>query len=87
MSEPNHYPVMAFMGKFFNVIAVIFAITGVIISIVALKDGIFYGFLGGLFFGAIFWAFAKFASESTKILSDIANNIKAIRHNSDSWSK
>ena len=83
--EPNDYPVMAFVGRFFNVVAIFNAASGVIFAVVQLVDGNLYSSFIGLVFGAITWAFAKFASESTKILSDIANSLKVIRINSDSW--
>ena len=84
---PNDYPVMEFLGKWFNFIALINAITGCIIALISLIDGSILGVIGGLLIGLIFWALSKFLSESVKILSDIANNIKVIRINSEYWKK
>ena len=84
---PNDYPVMKFLGKLFNFIALINAITGCIIALFFLIDGNIFGVVGGLLLGLISWALSKFFSESVKILSDIANNIKVIRSNSEYWKK
>ena len=84
---PNDYPVMKFLGKLFNFISLINAITGCIIALFFLIDGNIFGVVGGLLLGLISWALSKFFSESVKILSDIANNIKVIRSNSEYWKK
>ena len=87
IETPNDYPVMAFLGKLFNYIAIFNAITGVVISVIFLINFNFIAMLLGLLGGVLGWALNKFLSESMKIFSDIANNVKVIRHNSGSWSK
>ena len=85
LGEQNKYPVMQFLGNIFDKIAILNAIGGLLIAIVSLIDLNVFGVIGGLLFGAITWALAKFSSECTKILSDIANNVDTIKNNSNYW--
>ena len=62
-----------------NIIAILNALLGAIIAVFALYDVQVIRFVSGLAFGFIGWAFWKITAEGFKILTDVANNIKAIR--------
>ena len=87
IETPNDYPMMAFISKFFNFLAIINIVIGIIVFVVQANDGDFgYGLLF-LALSAISFGVCKLLSEVAKILSDIANNVKLIQINSESWVK
>tara|TARA_B100000212_G_C27291181_1_gene497335 strand:- start:434 stop:862 length:429 start_codon:yes stop_codon:yes gene_type:complete len=76
---PNDYPMTDFFSRSLNIIAVLYALLGAIAAGFAMYNQQVIGFFSSLAFGAIGWAILKFMAEGVKILSDVANNIKAIR--------
>tara|TARA_B110000014_G_C19718701_1_gene375723 strand:- start:42 stop:488 length:447 start_codon:yes stop_codon:yes gene_type:complete len=80
IKQKTDYPVMQALAKYFNFIAILNAIGGVFIAVFSLINGEIVFFFAGLILGGIFWAISKFFSELMKISSDIADNVKAIRH-------
>ena len=76
---PNDYPMTEFYSGTLNIIAILNALLGAIIAVFALYDVQVIRFVSGLAFGFIGWAFWKITAEGFKILTDVANNIKAIR--------
>jgi hypothetical protein len=80
---PNDYPMMAFISKFFDFLAIINIVIGIIVFVVQASDGDLWFGLVALAGSAISYGFCKLLSEVAKILSDIANNVKLIRSNSD----
>ena len=87
IETPNDYPMMAFISKFFDVLAIINIVIGIIVFMVLASDGGFGFGLVALALSAISYGFCKLLSEVAKILSDIANNVKLIRSNSESLKK
>ena len=77
--SPNDYPMTEFFSRSLNIIAVLYALLGAISAGFALYNQQVIVFFSSLAFGAIGWAILKFMAEGVKILSDVANNIKAIR--------
>ena len=85
---PNDYPMMAFISKFFDFLAIINIVIGIIVFVLGLSGGVDLWFgLVALAGSAISFGVCKLLSEVAKILSDIANNVKLIQINSESWKK
>ena len=87
IETPNDYPMMAFISKFFDFLAIINIVIGIIVFVVQASDGDLWFGLVALALSAISFGVCKLLSEVAKILSDIANNVKLIRSNSESWVK
>jgi len=83
IETPNDYPMMVFISKFFDVLAVINIVIGIIVFVVQASDGNLLFGLFSLAISVISYGVWKLLSEVAKILSDIANNVKLIRSNSD----
>jgi len=87
IETPNDYPMMAFISKFFDFLAIINIVIGIIVFVVQASDGDLWFGLVALALSAISFGVCKLLSEVAKILSDIANNVKLIQINSESWVK
>jgi len=87
IETPNDYPMMAFISKFFDFLAIINIVIGIIVFVVQASDGDLWFGLVALALSAISYGVCKLLSEVAKILSDIANNVKLIQINSESWKK
>ena len=87
IETPNDYPMMAFISKFFDFLAIINIVIGIIVFVVQASDGGLWFGLVALAISAISYGVCKLLSEVAKILSDIANNVKLIQINSESWVK
>jgi hypothetical protein len=83
----NDYPMMTFISKVFDVLAIINIVGGLIFFVFSIFNGEFFFGIAAVIISGFAYGFCKLISEGAKILSDIANNVKAIRLNSDSWSK
>ena len=87
IETPNDYPMMTFISNFFDFLAIINIVIGIIVFVVQASDGDLWFGLVALALSAISFGVCKLLSEVAKILSDIANNVKLIQINSESWVK
>ena len=87
IERTNDYPVMTLISMFYNLLAYTSIVIGIIVFVVQASDGDLWFGLVALALSAISYGFCKLLSEVAKILSDIANNVKLIQINSDSWKK
>ena len=87
IERTNDYPVMTLISMFYSLLAYTSIVIGIIVFVVQASDGGLWFGLVALAISAISYGVCKLLSEVAKILSDIANNVKLIQINSESWKK